>query len=186
MVEERKPDPFAEYRKRVTRSYWMIALQAVELGDILSRENHRRVYEILPENGMTVHTVDAAGRLTLLVSIPEDLLPGFEEDDWRIGRRMMDVTRLDLDLVVGSTPPLQCIFEFALDDEAQVQEVIQLTERDDVTLYGVTHMEEGLMLTVKGTVDLPEELRLELGRDLLTELQRRHAETDNGQSHGSV
>lgn len=166
-------DPFAAYRQRPRRSYWTMGLQAVETGDVLSTENHARVFELLPEDGVTFHTADAQARLVLLAAIPEEQLPLFAERDWEVGCRFDGGDRLEFLLIVGSEEPLECPFEFNLADPQDLQEAIQLTERQSVGIFGVTHMEEGLMLTLKGEVGLPQAFRDELRTALLALLDQR-------------
>ncbi len=200
-------DVFGPYRRRPKRSFWMLGLQPVEAGDLLSPENHARVLELLPEDGIALPCTGARGELVLLVSIPEEQLGAFAEGEWRVGHRFEENDRLVLALWVGvegqpgppasndakrrvfdaggeipgptntvseteslRQSPLECPFIFDLTNEEQVQGAIQLTERQEVDFYGLTHMEEGLMLTLKGSVELPPAFRQEVKGDLLEKL----------------
>ena len=176
-------EPFAAYRGRVWRNFWMIGLEAVEIGDLLSPENHSRVFELLPEDGIPTHVSDARGATTLLMSVPEAHLRLFDVGEWRIGHWLED-SCLVFSLVIGESPamdaqvafeesasPVECQFLFEIGDPESLFEAIQLTEKDALQLYGVTHTEEGLMLTLKGSVDLPVEFREGIRRDLLLLLE---------------
>ena len=153
-------------RGRARRNYWTMALAPVEAGDILSSERLGRLYELLPEDGMTVHPCGARGEVVLIASIPEEQLPPFEEPEWVLGQRFESGDELVLSLVVGQEDPIECPFHFNLRDEQELQEGMLIEEQPEVEFYGVTHMEEGLMLTVKGSLELPAELRQEIEETL--------------------
>ena len=153
-------------RGRARRSFWTMALSPVEAGDILSSERLSRLHELLPEDGMTIHPCGAGGSVILIASIPEEQLPPFEEPEWVLGQRIEDGAALVLSLVVGNEEPIECPFAFDLMDEQEFQEALLLVGQEDIEFVGVTHMEEGLMLTVKGLLELPAELRREMEESL--------------------
>ena len=159
-------DPVGSGRTRGRPGYWMLGLQMAEAGELLSPESHARVFEMLPEDGKAVHTPNARGEVALLVSIPEEQLDAFAEGDWRVGHRMDGADRLVLLLVVGSDEPLEVPFDFNLTNPEVAREASQLSELEELDFYGVTHMEEGVMLTLKGSVDLPDAFRAEVLADL--------------------
>lgn len=184
-------DPFAPYRTRPRKSFWTMGLQPIEAGDILSPEHHSRVFEIFPEDGQTAHTIDARGRLCLLVSIPEEQLPPFGSGEWELSYLFDEdpnllIALLNVGVRIAETAEgpgldhaLEVPFSFGLRNSQQLQEAIQLTELESVNFFGVTHMEEGLMLTIKGEVGLPEGFRNSLRAELLQRLQAIY-------SHGST
>jgi hypothetical protein len=153
-------------RGRARRSFWTMALTPVEAGDILSPDRLSRLYELLPENGMTIHPCGAMGDVILIASIPEEQLSPFKELEWVLPQRIEEGDEFVLSLVAGKEDPIDCPFVFDLTVEQELQEAMRLVEQEELEFFGVTHMEEGLMLTVKGLLGLPAELRQEIAESI--------------------
>ena len=166
------PDPFVQYRQPVQRNFWMTDLESTEPGELLPREAYSRVNELLYKDGVATHLINGRGELVLLVAVPEEQLPAFEEGDWRVGHRVEGVDQMVFVIVVGIEKPLEVPFVFDLGDSDEMQEAFQLADLNEVDLFGATHTPEGLLLTIKAQVGLPAAFHREMESDLLLTLGR--------------
>jgi hypothetical protein len=157
----------AIHRGRLIRSFWLLGIQSLDVGEPLSNRYHGRVFDLLPENGMTINAADARGEVALIISIPEEQLQAFEEQDWQIGHALGADGALEVSLTVGGEQALECPFYFSLNDEQDRQELMRLAAQESAPIYGVTHVSEDLLLTMQGEVPLPQLFREELARDVL-------------------
>jgi hypothetical protein len=175
-------DPLHGLRSRIRRSFWLMSLQPLEPGELLTPDHHLAILERLPEDGMTLFALDARGRLTLLVSIAEEQLAEFAERDWEIVWRTGPEGIRILGLLFGTEEVVECPFEFDLNDEQPLQAALRLADQPELPIYAFTHVEDGLMLTLSGDLETSEEFREAVQEDLIGLLTER----ESHQSHGST